>query len=262
MQPSDLAEIFRTRLGSIQTRSQVELFEGDLLRSNLDLMDVSLKEARAMAAAAGAPEHARDAVMTIYRSKLAELAQLFPVFFVFESAYRSFVAARLSVLYGDDQWWKPVRDAFSQGRDPHTLRHLGNLPARRDVVDTVFHLIKGMGPGAAGVDSCYDLLEGGTLSHVERLIAKHWTAVDSILRHDPAKPKLTSATFGDLFRIVRLARNDAYHHRSVRQHARVVAIVEQLLDMLDMSLSAHLEAIASASVPPLRFAVATQPRHS
>ena len=39
--------------------------------------------------------------------------------------------------------------------------------------DTVRHLIRGMGSGARSIRSTYDLLEGGTLAHVERLIEQH-----------------------------------------------------------------------------------------
>lgn len=261
MQPSDLAEFFRTRLGATQTRSQIELFDGDLMRSNLDLMQASLREARAIVANAGAPRNARDAVVAIYHVKLAELSQLFPIFFLFESAYRSFTAARLSAVYGDDQWWRPVRDALDMDRDLRTLHHLGNLSARRDVVDTVAHIFKGMGHGASGVSTSYDLLSGGTLAHVERLIGGHWSAIEQVLRQDPARPRLTGSTFTDLFKVVRNARNDAYHHRSVQQRMRVVAIVEQLLDMLDMNLGTHLTTVHQAPVAQLKFAIPKERRH-
>lgn len=261
MDPSNLAEIFRTKLGAIQPKLQIELFDADLMRSNLDLMNASLQEARAITARAGAPKNARDAVMALYNVKLAELSQLFPVFFLFESAFRTFTAARLKTVYGDDQWWKPIRDSLAANRDLRRLHRLGNQPARRDVVDTVAHLLTGMGVGATRVVTSYDLLEGGTLAHVERLIDAHWSAVDQVLRHDPTQAKLTGRTFTDLFKVVRNARNDAYHHRSVQHRARVVAIAEQLLDMLDMSLRAHVIAVEKAPMPQLTFAVAEEPRH-
>ncbi len=261
MNPSDLAEIFRTRLGATQPKLQIELFDADLMRSNLDLMDASLKEARAIAVRAGAPQNARDAVMALYNVKLAELSQLFPIFFLFESAFRTFTAARLKAIYGDDQWWRPIRDALTMNRDLRRLHRLGNLPARRDVVDTVAHLLNGMGRGAARVTTSYDLLEGGTLAHVERLIASHWSAVDQALRHNPTQAKLTGTTFNNLFKLVRNARNDAYHHRSVQHRARVVVIVEQLLDLLDMSLTLHVTAVEKAPIAKLNFSIAVEPRH-
>jgi hypothetical protein len=262
MNPTDLTEIFRTRLGATQSRLQVDLFVADLARANLDLMEAALKEARAIAARAGPPLHARDAVVALYNVKLAELSQLFPVFFVFESAFRAFTAARLALVYGDDQWWKPVRDALVQNRNLRTLHRLGTGPARRDVVDTVAHLLRGMGLGATRVGTSYDLLEGGTLAHVERLINSHWSQIDQALRHDPAQTPLTAAGFGNLFKAVRNARNDAYHHRSIQHRSRVIAIVEQLLDMLDISLEARLTAVTTVSLPPLVFAIPIASRHT
>lgn len=261
MNPSDLTEVFRTRLGYTRSRLEVELFAADLGRSNLNLMDAALKEARAIAARAGPPRHARDSVIAIYNVKLAELAQLFPTFLVFESAYRAFTAARLAVAYGDDRWWSPVREAIAQGRNPVGAKSPGGIHLPRNAVDTVAHLLRGMGAGAAGVSTCYDLLEGGNLAHVERLIASHWTQIDGALWHDPARPKLTASGFGDLFRAVRKARNAAYHHRAVENRRRVVAMAEQLLDMLDVSLRDRLSAVGGAPLPPLLFGIQSSSRH-
>lgn len=262
MNPGDLLETFRVRLGATQSSVQVTLFQADLARANLDVMRAALREVQSIAGRAGAPRNARDAVVARYNTHLAEIAQFFPVLFIFESAFRSFTAARLSLAYGDDQWWQPVRDAVVQGRDPLTLRRLGNLSARRDVIDTVAHLVRSMGRNAAGIATCYDLLEGGTLAHVERLIASHWSLIGSALRQPQVPAPVTAAGFGDLFKIVRNARNDAYHHRMIGNRARAIGIAERLLDMLDISLATRIQALDAATIAPLPFAIQTQSRHS
>ncbi|MEY2926439.1 MAG: hypothetical protein RL367_916 [Pseudomonadota bacterium] len=261
MNSRDIAEIFRTCLGATQSAIEVDLFAAELTRANLDLVAAALAEARVIAALAGPPIHPRDAIMSLYTAKLAELAQLFPVFFVFESAFRAFTSARLAIAYGDDQWWAPVRDALERNHNLRSLQRLGKRPATRDVVDTVAHLLRGMGPGAAGVASSYDLLEGGTLAHVERLIYSHWTIIDQGLRHPLARPPLTASSFRNLFKIVRLARNDTYHHRSVQHRPRLVTTSELLLDMLDISLDARMTALAKIQPPPLTFSIPVAPRH-
>jgi len=262
MNPGDLLETFRVRLGATQSNVQVTLFQADLMRANLDVMKAALREVQSIAASAGTPRNARDAVIARYNARLAEISQFFPVFFIFESAFRSFTAARLALAYGDDQWWRPVRDAVVQGRDPLRLHRLGTLPARRDVVDTVAHLVRSMGQNAAGITTCYDLLEGGTLAHVERLIASHWSVIDSALRQPLVPGPITASGFGDLFRIVRHARNDAYHHRMIGNRARAIGIVERLVDMLDISLAARIQALDAAKIPPLPFTIPVQSRHA
>src|ERR1700735_3244146 len=262
MNPAELMGIFTTRLGAVQPPAQIDLFSADLMHANLDLMNAALKEACAIAARGSAPRNAREAVLALYNIKIAEVSQLFPLFFVFESAFRSFTAARLAIVYDDDQWWRPVRDAVTSGSSLRALHRLGGQAARRDVTDTVAHLIRGMGPAAARIATSYDLLEGGTLAHVERLINSHWSQIDHVLRHNPAAPKLTAAAFMDLFRVVRTARNDAYHHRSVAHRPRVVAIAERLLDMLDISLNARMTRIGAAAISPLSFALPIKARHA
>ncbi|MEO6216970.1 MAG: hypothetical protein ABIO86_13150 [Sphingomonas sp.] len=262
MKPSDLLETFRVRLGATQSTVQVTLFQADLMRANLEVMKAALREVQSIAASAGAPRHARDAVIARYNARLAEITQFFPVFFIFESAFRSFTAARLTLAYSDDQWWAPVRDAVVQGRDPLRLQRLGNLAARRDVIDTVVHLVRSMGRNSSGITTCYDLLEGGTLAHVERLIASHWSVIDAALRQSQLPAPITATGFGDLFKIVRNARNDAYHHRMIGNRARAISIAERLLDMLDISLAARIQALDAASIAPLPFAIPVQSRHA
>lgn len=262
MNSADLAERFRTRLGSTLPPFEVDLFRADLARANLDLMAAALEDTRQIVARAGPPHNPRDAVLARYNLKLAEIAQLFPIFFIFESAFRSFASARLALSYGDDQWWKPIRDTVARRGNLHSLHRLGNQPARRDVVDTVTHLIKGMGPGAAAVVTTYDLLEGGTLAHVERLIKANWTAIEAAFRQPAGRPPFTQRSFNDQFRLVRNARNDAYHHRTVSNRSRVLEIMEQLLDLLDISLDARLQAISNARLAPLQFSIPIGPHHS
>ena len=156
----------------------------------------------------------------------------------------------------------PIRRAVDQKQSTQNIRFLGTAPARRDVKDTVQHLLRGMGGGAASVNSSYDLIEGGTLAHVERLIDHHWSEMSHVFRQPHIRAPLTSSTFRDQFKVVRLARNDAYHHRTVSSRPRLVSIMEQLLDLLDISISARLNYVGLAKIKPLQFSIAIEPRHS
>ena len=49
----------------------------------------------------------RDAIYAIYNRKVAEHAQLFPVFQCFETAFRSTVAVTLEEHYWIPRWWGP-----------------------------------------------------------------------------------------------------------------------------------------------------------
>jgi hypothetical protein len=262
MTPESLLEEFRTRLGRTQLPSQVELFQGDLFRCNLNIMAAALMEVRAVTSRTGVvPSDARSTVLNTYAVKVAEISQLFPLFFVFESAFRSFAAARLRLIYGEELWWEPIRNALLNSRPLAAVHRLGRCGARRDVKDTVAHLLRGMGPGVMAIRTTYDLLEGGTLAHVERLIDQHWTDMSQVFHTAPGATRLRSSAFRERFSVVRNARNDAYHHRTVAGRPRMVAFAEQLLDLIDINLAARMHEVAAARLPPLPFSLALEDRH-
>ncbi|WP_343698943.1 hypothetical protein [Caulobacter sp.] len=256
-----LLDTFRYRLGGTRPVLEVERFEADLYRSNHALMKAALLEAQSIAARLGPAKDVRAAVLALYDTRLAEIAQMFPVFFVFESAYRAFTAARLTAVYGDDLWWDPVRQALLAKSDPQSVPALGGRPAKRDVIDALSHLLKGLkDPGMRQLRGTYDLLEAGTLTHVGRLISSHWTDIEPVFSQSGPLP-LTSANFSDQFNKVRNARNDAYHHRLIRDRVKVAAIVERLLDLLDVHLGDRLDRLAKVQVAGLPVHVPQVPRH-
>lgn len=107
----------------------------------------------------------------------------------------------------------------------------------------------------------YDLLEAGTLGHVGRLIAANWTEIEPTFHRD-GHPPLTASNFRDQFNKVRLARNDAYHHRMIAGRSKVVATAERLLDLLDAHLGNRVDALQNAPIQPLAFTTAVEARHA
>lgn len=252
MTADDLTTRFRTRWGATLPLVEVERFTSDLYQTNHALMHAALVEAQDIAKRAGPPRDARGAVNALYDIRLAELAQMFPVFFIFESAFRSFAAARLAVAYGNDLWWDPVRQALLANANPRNITKLGSKPARRDTLDAVTHLLKSVGNGMGSLEGTYDLLEAGTLGHVQRLIAANWAEIEPAL-HQPSPP-LTAGNFRDRFDKVRIARNDAYHHRLITGRARVATTAEELLALLDTHLAERLARVGAAPLSALALA--------
>lgn len=262
MDSVEQVRFFRSRLGRILPGLQADLFAADLTRANLDVMDAALKQVAAAATAAGSPPRdARAAVWAEYDRRLAEIAQLFPVFFTFESAWRSLMAVLLAGHYGADDWWQPIRASVLAGRPASTVAMLGGAPARPEVVDTVARMLRPMGRSLAHVSGSYGLLQAGTLGNVETLIERHWSTVRSALRTTTAVGSPTLAQFMVMFGRVRNARNDAYHHRVVAQRVRVVAAAETLLDLVDVHLGDHVVRVEAVHPAPFTLQVGREPRH-
>ena len=254
---------FRTRLGATLPPLQVTAFEADLVRANLEFMDPALQQVAAVTMAAGSPPRdARRAVWTEYHRRVTEVDRLFPVFFTFESAWRALTAEVLKARYGGtDAWWHPVRAAVQRSAASTRLGFLGGVPARNDVIRRVENLLGNQLPAArAALATSYDLIGAGTLGDVGWFIDNHWSAVTSVFSA-PAGGTPTSAQFAALFRRVREARNDAYHHRPVPNPQKVVDAAERLLDLIDVHLETRVAAIATSASAPFAFAVPVQPRH-
>lgn len=260
-----LLEQFRTRLGVTPTRIQLELFSADLARSSHELMGATLKELEHRVSRDAPCANLRDLVIDTYRRKLAEQARLFPVFFLFETAFRSYSVARLESIYQTDEWWRPIHTALSVGTDVRKIKSLNGVNVSRATIRTVEHILTGPGGGGLRqVASGYDLVASGTMAHVGQFIDQHWGHMVAALNpKHKSRPqgRLTSQEFTGLFNRVRNARNDLFHHRSVSGQGRVIEIIEELLDLLDIHLGDTYRKIAASNVMPLGFKILIEPRH-
>jgi hypothetical protein len=262
MTAEEQLEFYRTRFGRLVTRPQLELFGADLARSNLDVMSAALKQALATATSAGRPPRdVRLAVLGQYERIAASIAQLFPVFFVFESAWRSFVAAALLRIYESETWFHQVRDAVARGDATSTISAFGPRPASAELIRTLTHLLQATGGRCGTIATTYDLIEDASLGHLGKLIEGHWGDLVPGLGSETALGRPTLSAFSPRFTRVRRARNDAYHHRVVSDRSAVVAAAEQLLDLLDVHLGTRCDGMRGAAIPPLSFAVLPQARH-
>ena len=255
------ADFFRTQLGSSLPPLQVREFEADLLHVNLNVMDAALQQVAATARTAGKPPRsARGAVWASCNRSVAEINQLFPVFFIFESAWRAVLSEVLKARYGgSDTWWHPIRAAMhSDGRG---ITSLEGAQVSNDVVRRVVNMLKRQNAAQLStLTSSYNLIEASILSDVEWLIERHWSMVASLFSLS-LDPRPTSSQFTALFKRVREARNDAYHHRIVSNRQRAVDAAEKLLDLINVHLGSQATAIAAAGPAPFRFNVVRVPRH-
>jgi hypothetical protein len=261
MTADEQLEFYRTRFGRLVTSAQRQRFWSDLSRSNLDVMSAALRQAEAAAKRANRPPtDVRLAVLAQYERIAGSMSQLFPVFFIFESAWRSYVAVALKAIYGSDDWWHGVRDAVAGGSDTSPITVLGGRQASTELVRTVTHVLTGV-RGCGGLETTYELVEESSLGHLGKLIEGHWGSIAAGLNGaTPAGPP-TWSRFEPLWRRVRQARNDAYHHRVVSDRTKVVAAAEQLLDLLDVHLGSRWSGVTGVTLNPPAFALPMQARH-
>lgn len=257
MTESELLAFYQHRLGRLITRQQLQIFEADVSRLNHNVLAAALRATEAFATKFNRPpQNPRQAVLAHYERLSSAIAQLFPVFYLFESSFRPYVAKRLVVIHGGEGWWHEVRDQVSHDPSPPQVTTLGNKPARGEVVRTLAHALRAI-PSRDDLTTTYELLELATLGHLEALIDLHWTDMST-----PFSGATTSSEFRQLFAKVRKARNDAYHHRVVADRNGVVSAAERLVDLLDVHLGNRLTGMANVQLPPLTFSIKPQPRHN
>ena len=262
-----LTIFFRDHLPFCPTPKQVELFQIDLNLVSPMLMLASLREV-----ANGTKGNIlvyetnewRGAIFDVYNRKVAEHAQLFPIFHAFETAFRSTVAVTLERQYMHTKWWMGVFSKVRAGGAPHEITQISGVPLRRDVAYLIAKIVESMRPD--DVNRCqngYEFTERCDLSHIGQLIEEHWFLFASKFeRIDLAKgttiKKLTLLDFKAKFKRVRVARNDVYHHKSVAKMPGVVGAAEELLDFLNFSLSFVFKKVTECKLQQPRFLIAVE----
>jgi hypothetical protein len=259
-----LLEFFQNDLPFTPTPGQVEQFERDLALVSPNLMRAALKEAKA-----GRALHDRNfaqrraAIFGVYYRKVAEHAQLFPIFHTFETAFRSTVAVELETHYGQADWWTPIKQAIRSGQNPRSVARIGAHGVSRDAAHLIGQIIRSIEAKkpaalAGGIDG-YEFVELCDLSHIGRLVNTHWGVFAPQFR---TGTPLTSHDFEAKFHKVREARNGVYHHQSVAGMAGVVTAAEELLDRLGCSLDFAYSKIKGASPSAPAFNIPAGGQHN
>ncbi len=250
-------DMFNTRLGRVPMRMESELFAADLARTSHELLEPALKEMAAKAAISPLGRDLRDQALAVFHRKLAEQSRLFPLLFIFETAFRAYVAARLETIYSTDDWWKPIEAEILAQRDPMALSTLNGVRAPRPMLRTVEHILREAATaGRHTFSTGYDVVAAGTMAHVGRLIGQHWTEMASAfnpVHKSRPQGRMTSFEFRQHFTLVREARNDLYHHRVVSRQKRVMEVIEELISMLDLDVGEVYADIVAAPLGPLPF---------
>ena len=111
-----LQDLFEHHLHFTPTASDIAQFEADLAVVSPSLMKASLVELSAGKSRLPIGRGAwRTAIYAVYNRKVAEHAQLFPVFHCFETAFRSNVAVTLEDHYKIPRWWGPSTTDYRGG---------------------------------------------------------------------------------------------------------------------------------------------------
>lgn len=262
-----LLEFFQNDLNFTPTAGQVDQFERDLALVSPSLMRAALNEAKAgKALQNGKFAEKRAAILAIYYRKVAEHAQLFPVFHTFETAFRSLVAVELESLYGMQNWWLPIFNAFRKGDPADSITKIRGVPISKNTanrIGAIIYAIEGESLQRNLISSLndgYEFAELCDLSHISSLITNHWSHFGP--RYFNAPRVMTQQEFSAKFTKVREARNDIYHHKSLARMTNVVSSAEELLERLNCSLGFAYAKINASRVAAPKLAVPQAAQHN
>jgi hypothetical protein len=262
-----LARFFERHLPFCPTPKQVADFEADLSLVSPFLMEASLMEVRAGTQGymlVYRPNEWRPAIFSVYNRKVAEHAQLFPIFHCFEIAFRSTVAVTLEQHYAHSRWWVAVYKAVKAGRSPKSVGQVGGVPMSRHAAFRIGRIVQDIDGEdlSRGIiprlKNGFEFMEHCDLAHIRQLIREHWGAFTSRFQ------RLKQAPLNDFeakFERIREARNTVYHHRSLSGMSSVVIAAEELLDRLDFSLGFVCGKIGESTPKKATFSIAIEPRH-
>ncbi|WP_207184161.1 hypothetical protein [Methylobacterium indicum] len=225
------------------TRADTDRFEADLSVVSPSLMKASLKELSNGTRMPAGGKGWRTAMYEVYNRKVAEHAQLFPVFHCFETAFRSYTAVNLEDFYGIRQWWSQSYREITTGSPVVTIGVIKSVPSlyKRSIKITTENLMNNY--DVMSFSDGYEFLENADLYDVQRLIIEHWPIFKKNfkIRGQP----ISSNVFRDKFNIIRTARNSVYHHKSFGGMKQVYEYSDELLRCINFPLSSVHKRIAN-----------------
>jgi hypothetical protein len=261
-----LTRFFVEDLPFTPTARQID--ESDLALVSPYLMGDALKEVKAGAGGRAImlrPVEWRPQIFTVYNRKVAEHAQLFPVFHTFETAFRSTVAVTLEDHYRHPRWWRGIYEALRKGHSAKSIAQVSGVSISKDaahLIGQIIYAIDGESFQKGTIERCsngFEILELCELIHLRKLIENHWTIFSR--RFTRRGAPMAVINFREKFDLVRNARNDVYHHKSAAKISNVVATVEELLDYLDCALRFIYQRIKASTPIAPEFVYTIEPRH-
>lgn len=263
-----LTNFFVQHLSFTPTSGQIADFEADLHLVSPFLMEAALIEVKngsLKALLASDSRQWRSAIFKVYNRKVAEHAQLFPVFHTFETSLRSTVVVYLEKYYDHRRWWRRIYEELRRGNQATTVSDINNIFVSKDTAHAIGEIILAIDGNnfqkqlVGKFLNGYQFIEYCNLAHVGRLIEVHWSAFSPLFINNTTR--LSLSDFKSHFSRVRDARNDIYHHKSVARTSNVISSAEKILDYLDCSLSFVCSKISESSPVPHSFGIPVQPRH-
>jgi hypothetical protein len=255
-----LKEFFENHLPFTPTAAQIAMFEADLALVNPNLMRDALKEvALGKALVNRSAAEWRQAIFAVYCRKIAEQAQLFPVFHALEVALRSTVAIKLEAKFGRPDWWRPVLLRLNNNQPARSLQNIYGVPVSRDachLIGQIIYYIDGdrlQRQLVANMSNGFQFLECAKLDQIGRLITEFWTDFQASFTRN--NRPLSKTHFAAKLNRVREARNDIFHHKSLTRMSGVSSAAEDLLDYLHLSLTCVCGMVTNSSATPIRFSI-------
>jgi hypothetical protein len=185
----------------------------------------------------------RDAIYRVYNRKVAEQAQMFPVFHCFETAFRSRIAVSLEEHYKSPQWWGVFAERIASGGDGKDVTRVGVI---EDVPNTRLRSIRLMvsdmmdkSIDVSSYQDGYGLLENSTMGQIHRLLFREYFKIGLLY--------IKKDDILDKFEIVRSARNSVYHHQSFSGMRAATETAAELLDYIGFSLPKVHKLIATST---------------
>lgn len=234
----------------------IDRLRADLSVVSSDLLSGAIQEIAATAKTklpeVPAEGDIRDAIYRIYNRKVAEHAQMFPMFHTVETALRASLAVELETHYGVQAWWAPVlKGLMSSGWDPRSVTRIGNIAVNREIPFRMGRTLQSLIDKKVPVTTFRtgnELLTACDFAHLVFLIEDHWSLfAPKFVFKGQVVPKLLAVTFLDR---IRDARNAVYHHQSFEGAPGAYDAADLVMQCLGVKLAKVHPLIAGAPCKP------------
>jgi len=259
----DVAELLGEFLMFTPHAADTDLFHADMLILNPVLLKDSIKECQATSNIDRKPGMAqRGEIHRVYARKAKELAALYPFIFSLENCLRHKAAAHYGKVFGIDTWWTLIRDKIKNDQNADDMpvnktgrKRLKGVQVTPKFVAQLFRTFYVMSDKQLStlqgdeddlIDEYYMCLSLGSLFH---LIDADWNLARGMFVSDEDLGRtLRKGDLTNWFKIIREARNELFHSRSIGDVAKVARACENTLDKLGFHLGDFDKHVAGTQI--------------
>jgi len=261
-------ELLGEYLTFVPPQRVVDAFRVDMKTLHPTLLRDAIREAVKTRQVQPIPaDQQRALIHRIYTRKIKEFSSLYPFIFAIENGLRSQMAENLMSVFGQMDWWVILRDEWLRDRrNPTVFPDINGIAVKAKFVRSAYYILGQLSADAwtriSGPNLDDEFFFELSFGQLARLIEADWPLSRGMFLSDATLgAALPAKTVHDAMDIVKVARNEIFHSKPIKNRSAVVGACDRILNLLAFHLDEYDQALAGTTITRVRGTIARAPFH-